>query len=474
MIARSGRRRFPAILAVILFCASSCSHPQTVAKSPVGNEGRAVLYIQPLPREAHRIRFAIESISAFREDGKEIPLSPAYRDIGAAGSPGPQRILASGFLPDGRYKGISVKIVKASLVREEGEAALLVPEDPVVAEQAFDVRQKRTVALFLTLLPSRLLSEGIGFTPTFTLAVSARPLVDLTGLVTNPGSGTVTVFDKKRLQVTGFISTDRTPMGIVLDQAGRKAYVANSLGNSVEILDVFSGERIARIPFKIGDSPRELGIAPDGRTLVSANYGTGTASIIDTNSQIETGRVKVGEGPTGVVVDRRGLRAYLMNSLSNTISVIDLAQKEILTNISVEGGPLKGSLNRAGDRLYVICRYSPDLLILDPVKLTRVGKIYVGTGSTSLKVDTQTDLIFVGNEFAGEISILDPFSLLAIDRINVRGVPSSMTIDREEGMLLVVNGSRGKIQKVNLVGREVVSEMEIGGGAHEIAVMGER
>jgi DNA-binding beta-propeller fold protein YncE len=163
-----------------------------------------------------------------------------------------------------------------------------------------------------------------------------------------------------------------------------------------------------------------------------------------------------------------------MNSLSNTISVVDLSQREILTNIAVEGSPQKGALNRAGDRIYVICRFSPDLLILDPGKLTRVGKIYTGTGSISIKVDTQTDLIFVGNEITGEVLILDPFSLLAIDRINMRGAPSYMTIDREEGMLLVLNRDRGTIQKVNLVGREVVSEMEITGGAHEIAVMGER
>lgn len=461
-------------LPVLLFLASSCSHLPLQPQTPLENEGKAILYLQPVPGEARRIRFAIDGISAQREDGNEVPVSLEFSEIRDVELARSQKLLASGFLPEGRYKGLTVTIRKATLLREEGEADLLLPGKPVVVERIFDVKRKRTTPLFLSFLPSKSITDGFRFTPVFSLAPSTRVLADLTGFVTGSEAGTITVFDKKRMQVTGMIDGEGIPKGIVLDQGRRKAYVANARANQVEILDLLSGERIGKIFLNIGDDPRALGMSPDGRVLVSANYGTGTASIIDADSQIESRRVKVGEGPVGVVVDRRGLKAYVMNSLSNTVSVIDLTKKQLLANVAIEGTPLKGDFSKSGDRLYIVSKYSPDLIILDPVKLTRAGKIFVGTGAISIKVDSQTDLIYVGKESDGEISILDPFSQMLIDKIKVRGTPSCMAIDREEGILLVVDSERKKILKANLVSREIMAEMEISGAAYEIVVMGER
>ena len=176
-------------LTMFFSLACSCSSPTPVRRTPSENEGRAILYLQPMPREAERIRFSIERVSALREDGKEIPLSLSFGEIKGSDRTGNQRLLASGLLQSGRYKGLSVKILKASLIREEGEAALLIPENPVVVEQGFDIKERKNVPLFLAFLSSNFLTDGVRFTPVFSMLPSNRPLVDLIGYVTLPDFG---------------------------------------------------------------------------------------------------------------------------------------------------------------------------------------------------------------------------------------------------------------------------------------------
>lgn len=465
--------RYFAFLPAILVFAGSCTAPALLPKSPQVDEGRIIVLLQPMAKDGRRIQFSIEAMSAIRENGSEVPLPLVFDGMADSGLGGRQKILATGYLSEGTYRGLSIKIGKASMIREDGSAALLVPEKPLPAEAVFYVKRKGIVPLFLTFHPSKSIDEGIRLAPDFSLAMSTKGLTDLTGFITLSKINGIGVFDKKEMRVTGIVPTEGVPRGIALDQGRRKVYVANPENNFIEILDVFSGGMIGRIPLSAGDEPRELGLSPDGRTLVSANYGTGTASIFDTDSRFETGRIKVGEGPYGVSVDRRGLRAYVMNSISNTVSVIDLFQKQLLTNLTVEGFPLRGDFNRTGDKFYVIARFSPDLLIFDTAKLTRVGKIFIGQGAISIKVDTQSDLIFVGKESEGDVLILDPFSQSAIDRIDVHGTPFFIALDKEEKMLLVINTERKIIQKINPISKEIAAELEIMGGAHEIVVMGE-
>jgi YVTN family beta-propeller protein len=440
---------------------------------PLGNEAEVLVYLQPLPQEAGKLRFTIGGISAVGSDGSEIALALAIKELKGADLVGHQKLLATGIVPPGPYTGLSILIEKAFIQGEEGETALFIPAEPVRARLLFEAKRRQASALFLSLNASGAIADGISFTPTFSLAAPSRPLINFTGYVSNSAWNLISVFNKKTMQVINTIATGRGPRGVVLDQRRARAYVAVSEDDRVEVYDVFAGTLIDSIRLSFGDYPMELALTPDGRTLVSVNRNSNTVSLIDSSSLFEVTKISVGEGPTSAVVDPSGFKAYIFNSLSNTISVVDLTQRAISVTIGVAGSPLRGAFNLRGDRLFVISRNSPNLQVIDPLQLRVVEKIFVGPGASSIKVDFRTGLILVGKKSGGEIILVDPSSLMFIDTIQVKGNAIFMTIDRQENTLFVVLPERKLVQKINLTSKEILAEIEVGEGAYAVAVVGE-
>jgi YVTN family beta-propeller protein len=443
-------------------------------KMPLIKEGEVILYLQPLPQESNRLRFIIGGISAIRDGGPEIPLALAFNEIKGAELSGRQKLLASAILPPGSYSGISIQIQKAWIQTDEGEMALLVPEEPYNVDQSFDVTRGKTSALFLALDPSGLITAGVRFTPVLSLRFAGRTLINLIGFVSNPASNRILVFNKKTMQVVNAIATDPGPSGLVLDQLRTRAYVAAAQDDSVAVIDVFDMRIINRLKLNFKDYPVWLDLTPDGRTLVAVNRDSNTVSIIDALSLIQIDRVKVGEKPSSAVIDPSGLKAYVMNTRSNSISVVDLTQRRLSLTIALEGGPLRGAFNREGDKLYVVGGDWPFITVIDRSRFTITQKIFIGTGAVSIRVDNQTGLIYVGKKIGAEISVIDAFSGQFVDTFQAGGQAGFMTIDGQERTLWAALSDRSVLQKFNLISKELMAEIEMGGGAYAVTVMGER
>jgi YVTN family beta-propeller protein len=463
---------------IVLFCLIivGCI-PQGISskyKAPLGTQGEVMLYLQPMPQEAGKLRFSIDEIFAVRDDGFEAPFSLFINDFKGADLKGIQKQLASAILPPGPYSGLSIRIKQAFIDTEDGDVALLVPDEPVTVDHGFDVERGQVASLFLSLKISGTKLDGVSFRPAFSLASSGRALINLIGYVTNSESNFITVFDKNTMQVVATISTGQGPGGMVLDQIRTRAYVAASRDNIIEVIDVFKGVIINRLRLNLRDRPIELALTPDGKTLLSVNNGSNTVSIIDALSMIEIARVNVGEGPTSAVIDPSGFRAFVLNSRSSTISVIDLTQRGLALTIGVESAPLRAAFSQAGDKLFVISSNTPNLAVVDMSRLTVSNSVFIGIGAASIKVDHQTGNIYVGKRLGGEITVIDPFALVFIDSIAVGGQTDFMTIDDQKRTLFAVLGDKNRLSKINLISKEISANIDVGQGAFFVVVMGER
>ena len=459
---------------VLLLFTVGCLPAGTTPKPVLSDEGEVILYLQPVPQEFGKIRFVIDEISTIRDDDSQIPLSLSFKEVKGAKLLGRQKLLATAILPPGSYTGLSIAIKSASVQGEEGETALFIAEEMVTAAKLFEVKPRKATALFLTLSPSGAISSGIKFTPSFSLATSGGMLINLTGYVSNAESNNISVFNKKTMQVVNVIATGSEPRGMAFDQRRTRAYVAVAGDDAVEVYDILKGDLIGRIRLKFGDEPIDLALTPDGRTLVSVNQASNSVSIIDAISMVEIESIRVGEGPHSVVLDPSGFKAFVMNTLSKTISVVDLTQRTITVTVSVAGVPLQGAFNLAGDRLYVISRDTPNLAVIDPAQFALIDRIFVGTEAASITVDLQSGLVLVGKKSGGEIIVVDPFSSIFIDTIQVRGRAAFMTIDRQENTLFIALPNRKLVQKVNFTSKRIMAEIDVGDGASEVAVVGER
>ena len=435
--------------------------------------GETTLYLQPLPPETDRIRYEIQAIQAVAEDDTRAVLSPSLKEIQGATRARRQAILASGVLPPGRYKGISLHIGKAFVLGEEGESSLLVPETEIQVLQPFVVSPNRSTILFLTMLPQGNVEKEIRFTPSFILATSRSDLVSLVGYVTNSENDSMTVFNKVTMEITGVISTGKKPRGIVLDSRRNRAYVALAGDAAVEVIDLFKETTEGVIPLIFGDFPQDLALTPDGRTLVVANKGSNTVSIIDTLSLFETRRISVGQSPLSVVIHRDGMRAFVMNSLSNTVSVLDLSRGVLAGSIATDGSPLRGVFDQSGRKLFVIQSDTPYLTVIDDLRLDVTEKTFIGMGATFISTNNPADLLLVAMGPTREIAVIDPFSSVVINSLGVSSRISYMVFDSQENSLFAVFPEEKQLRKMNAVNGRVIDEIELSKGVCAVAVMGE-
>jgi YVTN family beta-propeller protein len=463
---------------MLFFGTVGCEAVLQQVRPPLEQEGEVYLYLQPFPQEAERLRFTIEQVFAVGQDGREIPLDLSLRNIR-----GPdvrrQRLLASGSLPPGPYIGLSFKvkdaIVKVQDEEGESEAALLVSEAPTRVNFSFNIARKKGLVLSLTFKYHESIRDRVHFAPDFSIFIPAKPPNTQIGYVTNSGSNNIMVFDRKRLQIVGVIPTGRGPAGMALDQRLLRAYVSLPEEDSIEVIDVATGEIINRARLNYGDRPIELALAPDGRTLLIVNNGSNTVSFIDPVSLIELGRINVGNGPHSILIDpTTGRRAFVFNTLSGTITVLDVGTRSLVTTITTDPGPVRGHFNRRGDRLFVIHELSSFLTAINPSTLSTVRRFQVRIGMNSIKVDNRSDFVYLGRKIDPVVEAYDPFSFVPIDSVNAGTGVVYMAIDRGENNLYLVNTQRKKVVVSNLVSKKIVTEMDVGEDPYWVTMMGEQ
>ncbi len=464
-----------AAVSIVALLAGCQMTARNVKAPPLDSEGELWVYLQELPPQAERLKFSLESIAATRADGQEFPLGLVLADISGKGDRR-QRVLASGRLPPGEYTGLSLRVKKATLDPEEGgpPASLLAPTEPVKVGLAFSIARARARVMTLALQYARSLDKGFGFRPSFEAAVPPLPLVELMGFVTNTGTDTVTVFDKKTRQVAAVLAAGRDPRGLCVDRLQGRLFVALSGGDEVASYDLVSGAELGRARLQPGDRPQELALAADGRTLVVTNAGSNTVAFLDALALVEVGRARAGVQPTALLMDRTGRRAYAFNQGSSNVTVIDVAGRAAAGTVPTDGASARGALNRNGDRMYLVSPSSAHMRVLAVPSLATVNQIYVGFNAVSVHVDPRTDWVYVSMGDTGQLQLFAPLTPLPVGRVELPGPATWLAIDDAYDALLCVIPSRTGVAAMELTSRKVLPMLETGASPHAATVVGER
>jgi YVTN family beta-propeller protein len=130
------------------------------------------------------------------------------------------------------------------------------------------------------------------------------------------------------------------PLNLAWSPDGTRLYVALHLADRVRVFDS-GGAPVGDIP--TGRRPAQIALSPDGRTLVAANRGDGTLSLIDTGTLQERSRVELGAAhPHGVALDGSGTRAFVTCEGTPTtpgrLVAVDLDSDAVSVAWSVETG----------------------------------------------------------------------------------------------------------------------------------------
>jgi YVTN family beta-propeller protein len=192
-----------------------------------------------------------------------------------------------------------------------------------------------------------------------------------TAYVTNSIGNTVSVIDTATNKETTKIAVAGVPVGVAFTPDGKKAYVTLADKSRVAVIDATTNTASASTIALSSTNPIGIAVNPAGTFAYVADYGqgdfqqTGIVSVIDTAKDAEVAKIPVGIGPIAVAVSPDGARVYVSNYGAGTVSVINAATNKETAESLVGSGPLGISIDTNGTYAYVNATSSGTVVALD-------------------------------------------------------------------------------------------------------------
>lgn len=215
--------------------------------------------------------------------------------------------------------------------------------------------------------------------------------------ITKWSSGLVIGVDGTNDNMVERIEVDLHPKGVAVNPNTGTCYVVTEETNRLHVI----GEGVGVFAHVgVGRRPKFVAVNPATNRVYTSDYDGGTVTVVDGNTNVTMGTIKVGTGPYGIAVNSTTNRIYVANRNSDNITVIDGNSNTILANIGLGLGvqPWMLAVNPTNNRIYVT---TPDneaynLVIIDGKSHKTLYTMKVGRKlREGISVNPRTNRIYV-------------------------------------------------------------------------------
>jgi YVTN family beta-propeller protein len=220
-----------------------------------------------------------------------------------------------------------------------------------------------------------------GFRVVKTIAVDESPTDVVPSMdgrklyVANFKGGTVQVVNLATQKVERTLNAKRaTHFGVVPN--GRWIYLTNWDENRVTILDGQAEEVLKTLT--MAENPNHITVSRDSKLVFVTNYSSDTLTVVDAEAGAIIKTIKVGHHPMAPAITPNGRWLYVSNIDSGTVSVIDVERQEVVKEIVTKGTPQHVALDRGGRLLYVTNPEREGLQVIDTFTNSVIRDIYTG------------------------------------------------------------------------------------------------
>jgi YVTN family beta-propeller protein len=142
----------------------------------------------------------------------------------------------------------------------------------------------------------------------------------------------------------------KSPLGIIVDATGKRAYVALHTAGAVAVVDLRAGKVLREIP--VGKKPYDIALA--GGTLFVTCEGDDTLVLVDLGRGAVQRRVRFAQGPRGLAIEPDGSRAYVACHDAQALQWRETKTGR-LRSLSLPGFPGRLALVPSRQALYLPC-----------------------------------------------------------------------------------------------------------------------
>lgn len=262
-------------------------------------------------------------------------------------------------------------------------------------------------------------------------------------LIANSLGNTLTVVDARTLEPTGTIPVGREPHKFRQTRDGRAVYSCNTTSNELIEIELATLSPLRRIPMV---DPYNVVFTKDGRYLYKVAYRYDFVEIHDGETLRPLRRLRTGRQPSHMFFSPDQRWFVNSNQHADTVTVIDTRAMRVAHTLRVDPEPAGVQISRDGNYLFVASHAGTiSVFATDEWKL--VKKLHSGKGAHEM-IDTRDGkVIFVTNRYEDTASVFDVATQRVVAKFPVPGGPD-MPMLSPDGSQLWVSGRFGDTASV--------------------------
>ena len=239
--------------------------------------------------------------------------------------------------------------------------------------------------------------------------------------VINSGGASISLVDMTSQKELRRIPVLREPHHLALSPDGKSLLVGDTVGNEMLFLDPATAALQKRLP--VAD-PYQLGFSPNGRFLVVNGLARNQVDVYDAGSMQLLKRFPTATMPSHLDYAPDSSRVFVSLQGTDSLVAIDLNRLAILWTAKVGKTPA-GVLWHDG-RVLVADMGTDYVAVVDPADGRVTGHIHTGKGAHNLFISPDRKIIWVNNRVGGTTTSLDAATLAPIRSYAIPGGPDDI------------------------------------------------
>jgi YVTN family beta-propeller protein len=266
------------------------------------------------------------------------------------------------------------------------------------------------------------------------------------------------------------------PCGVVMKPDGAYAYVADTAGDSVSVINSVTKNVTATIP--VGKSPIGLAVTPDGEYVYVTDIGSNSISVISTATNHVTSTIAVGSMPYGIGITPNGKYVYVTHEGgSDSMSVIETATNKVTAIIPVDWDCYGFAFATDGTFAYVTNIYGA-VYVINTTTNTVTGKIsglpevllldvaFAPNGAYAYAIDSGNGQ---GNGTIWEINTATNTVTATVTNINQPSDCQGIAVSPNGAYAYVTNAANNTVLVINTATNTLEAAIPVGSSPFDVA-----
>jgi DNA-binding beta-propeller fold protein YncE len=239
--------------------------------------------------------------------------------------------------------------------------------------------------------------------------------------VVNSGGASISLVDMSSEKELRRIPVLREPHHIALSPDGKSLLVGDTVGNEMLFLDPATGAIQKRMP--VAD-PYQLAFSPNGKFLVVNGLARNQVDVYDAASMQLLKRFAIASMPSHLDYAPDSSRVFVSLQGTDSLVAIDLTKLAILWKEKIGKTPA-GVLWHDG-KVLVADMGTDYVAVVDPVDGHVLNRVHTGKGAHNLFLSPDRRIIWVNNRVAGTTTSMDAATLAPMRSYAIPGGPDDI------------------------------------------------